>query len=642
MIQFNALINSLSHQALRLSPLRRRSLLIAADLLFIPLSVWLSFWLRLAEPWAAELQLSLWIVPAALLIALPLYGLTGQYKGLTRYVGSVALYRLAGRTGLLVLLLAMAGVMLQLPLPPRSSWLLLWLLLTGLTGTVRFVLRDALLKLQDGMAPRHVRVAIYGAGAAGAQLAAALRLAGKHKVVLFVDDEPLLWRRNINGVPIRSPKLLSQDPERFDQVLLAIPSLSRQRRRCIIEELRPFGIPVLQVPSVGEIASGQARIDTLRPIAIEELLGRDPVPPDPRLLGPGVQDQVVLVSGAGGSIGSELCRQILRLSPQRLVLLDSSEPSLYAVERELRSSLPSACELVAVLGGAGDAVLLERVFRQHNVRTVFHAAAYKHVPLVEANPLAGLANNVISTRVVCRAACAAAVNEVVLISTDKAVRPTNVMGASKRLAELVLQAQPAGPTRFAMVRFGNVLGSSGSVVPLFRRQIAEGGPITLTHPEVIRYFMTIPEAAQLVLQAAVLAEGGDVFLLDMGDPVRIKDLAEQMVRLSGLSLRDAANPGGDIEIVCTGLRLGEKLYEELLIDAESEPTRHPLIFRARERALPAEELWPQIDALEAAIARQDAEAALGVLAALVPEWRRPGEPAAVPASWYSPGSSLSK
>ena len=553
MIQFNALINSLSHQALRLSPLRRRSLLIAADLLFIPLSVWLSFWLRLAEPWAAELQLSLWIVPAALLIALPLYGLTGQYKGLTRYVGSVALYRLAGRTGLLVLLLAMAGVMLQLPLPPRSSWLLLWLLLTGLTGTVRFVLRDALLKLQDGMAPRHVRVAIYGAGAAGAQLAAALRLAGKHKVVLFVDDEPLLWRRNINGVPIRSPKLLSQDPERFDQVLLAIPSLSRQRRRCIIEELRPFGIPVLQVPSVGEIASGQARIDTLRPIAIEELLGRDPVPPDPRLLGPGVQDQVVLVSGAGGSIGSELCRQILRLSPQRLVLLDSSEPSLYAVERELRSSLPSACELVAVLGGAGDAVLLERVFRQHNVRTVFHAAAYKHVPLVEANPLAGLANNVISTRVVCRAACAAAVNEVVLISTDKAVRPTNVMGASKRLAELVLQAQPAGPTRFAMVRFGNVLGSSGSVVPLFRRQIAEGGPITLTHPEVIRYFMTIPEAAQLVLQAAVLAEGGDVFLLDMGDPVRIKDLAEQMVRLSGLSLRDAANPGGDIEIVCTGL-----------------------------------------------------------------------------------------
>jgi len=327
LIQFNALVSSLSLQALRLSPLRRRFLLIAADLLFIPLSVWLSFWLRLAEPWAAELQLSLWIVPAVWLIALPLYGLTGQYKGLTRYVGSVALYRLAGRNGLLVLFLAMAGLMLQLPLPPRSSWLLLWLLLTGLTGTVRFVLRDALLKLQDGIAPRYVRVAIYGAGAAGSQLAAALRLAGKHKVVLFVDDEPLLWRRNINGVPIRSPIFLSQGPERFDQVLLAIPSLSRQRRRCIIEALRPFGIPVLQVPSVGEIASGQARIDTLRPIAIEELLGRDPVPPDPRLLGPGVQDQVVLVTGAGGSIGSELCRQILRLSPLRLVLLESSEPS---------------------------------------------------------------------------------------------------------------------------------------------------------------------------------------------------------------------------------------------------------------------------------------------------------------------------
>ena len=596
-------------------------------MLSIPFSVWLSFWLRLAEPLAPELQLSLWIFPAAWLIGLPLYGFTGQYKGLTRYVGSVALYRLAGRNGLLVLFLAMAGVMLQLPLPPRSSWLLLWLLLTGLTGTVRFVLRDVLLKFQEGYAPQYPRVAIYGAGAAGAQLAAALRLAGKHKVVLFVDDEPLLWRRNINGVPIRSPILLSQGPEHFDQVLLAIPSLSRQRRRCIIEALRPFGIPVLQVPSVGEIASGQARIDTLRPIAIEELLGRDPVPPDLQLLGPGVQSQVVLVTGAGGSIGAELCRQILRLSPKRLVLLDSSEPSLYAIELELRSSLSSACDLGVVLGNAADALLMDRVFRDHDVSVVFHAAAYKHVPLVEANPLAGLANNVLSTSVVCRAACAAGVNEVVLISTDKAVRPTNVMGASKRVAELVVQALaleqgPQPRTRLAMVRFGNVLGSSGSVVPLFRKQISLGGPISLTHPEIIRYFMTIPEAAQLVLQAAVLAKGGDVFLLDMGDPVRIRDLAEQMVRLSGLTLRDDDHPNGDIEIVCTGLRPGEKLFEELLIDSESVPTEHPLIYRAHERPVPPDELWPQVDALEAAIRAQDIEAALDVLSLLVPEWQR--------------------
>jgi FlaA1/EpsC-like NDP-sugar epimerase len=353
----------------------------------------------------------------------------------------------------------------------------------------------------------------------------------------------------------------------------------------------------------------------------------------PELLGPGVRDAVVCVTGAGGSIGSELCRQILQLSPRVLILLESSEPSLYAIEQELRQKFSASVELLPVLGSAADPALVQRLFAVHGVQTVFHAAAYKHVPLVEANPLAGLANNVGSTRVVCQAATAAGVSELVLISTDKAVRPTNVMGASKRLAELIVQAtalelslgaRGAGHvrTRLAMVRFGNVLGSSGSVVPLFRRQIAAGGPITLTHPEIIRYFMTIPEAAQLVLQAATLAQGGDLFLLDMGEPVRIKDLAEQMVRLSGLSLRDAQNPSGEIGVVCTGLRPGEKLFEELLIDGESEPTQHPLVFRAQERSLSPQLLWPCLDALDAAIAAQDVEGALGLLAELVPEWQR--------------------
>jgi FlaA1/EpsC-like NDP-sugar epimerase len=540
-------------------------------------------------------------------------------------VGSLALYRLAGRNGVLVLLLALTGVLLRLPLPPRSSWLLLWVLLTGFTGAVRFALRDVLLSLQNK--PRHAltRVAIYGAGAAGVQLAAALRLAGSHSVELFLDDAPHLWRRNINGVPIQPPQLLRERAADIDQVLLAIPSLSRSRRRRITAELQELGIPMLQVPSVDDITSGRARIDALRPITIEELLGRDAVLPNPDLLGPGIAGACVCVTGAGGSIGSELCRQILRLQPRQLVLLERSEPSLYAIHEELQSLLPAGVALGPVLGSAADAALVERLFREQGVSVVFHAAAYKHVPLVEANPLAGLANNVLSTRVVCRAACAAGVNEVVLISTDKAVRPTNVMGASKRVAELVLQAHAqagSGPTRFAMVRFGNVLGSSGSVVPLFRKQIEAGGPITLTHPEIIRFFMTIPEAAQLVLQGAVLAEGGDVILLDMGEPVRIKDLAEQMVRLSGLSLREANNPNGDIEIVCTGLRPGEKLYEELLIDADSQPTSHPLIYRAQDQALAHELLWPQIDALEAAIQRQDVAAALEVLAELVPEWTR--------------------
>ena len=615
---------ALTSQLLRQAPQQRRLLLLAADALLIPLAVWLSFWLRLAHPFNANFLQSLWMLPAALLIGLPLYAFTGQYKGLTRYVGSLALYRLAGRNGLLVLLLALVGVMLRLPLPPRSSWLLLWLLLTGFTGVVRFALRDLLLSLQSK--PRHtlIRVAVYGAGSAGAQLAAALRQAGSHNVELFLDDEPSLWRRDINGIPIQPPQILRERLGNVDQVLLAIPSLSRSQRRRIVDDLQSLGIPVLQVPSVEEITSGRTRIDDLRPVAIEELLGRDAVPPDPQLLGPGIDGQVVLVSGAGGSIGAELCRQILALRPCRLVLLERSEPSLYAIDQELRRSLPKDVELVAVLGSAADSQLASRVLQEQAVQVVFHAAAYKHVPLVQANPLAGLANNVLGTLVLARAAARSGVASFTLISTDKAVRPTNVMGASKRAAELVIQAlaQELPATRLAMVRFGNVLGSSGSVVPLFREQIAKGGPITLTHPEIIRFFMTIPEAGQLVLQAAVLSRGGDLFLLDMGEPVRILDLAKQMVRLSGLSLRDGQHPQGDIEIICTGLRPGEKLYEELLIDAESEPTSHPLIYRATEGAIPPEQLWPQIEAMEAAIQRQDADAALDVLAQLVPEWQR--------------------
>ena len=617
-------------------PRIRRVLLIVIDGLLLPLSVWLSFWLRLAKPFPSSLQgLGMWLLPSVLLIGLPLYAFTGQYKGLTRYVGSRAFYRLAVRNGVLVLLLVGAGVMLQLPMPPRSSWILLWFLITGFTGATRFALRDLLLSFQSLGLKKLVRVAIYGAGNAGAQLAAALRLAGKHEIVTFLDDSPTLWERTLNGIPINPPQILSQDKEQLDEVLLAIPSLSRDQRSHIVKSLHCQSLRVLQVPSVEDITTGRARIDTLKPVLIEDLLGRDPVPPVPELLGPGVSDAVVCVTGAGGSIGSELSRQILELIPKVLILLESNEPSLYAVEQELRQLLPAGVVLLPVLGSTVDSSLVQSLFVDHGVNTVFHAAAYKHVPLVEANPLAGLANNVGGTLVVCQAAIAAGVSKFVLISTDKAVRPTNVMGASKRLAELVVQAlaldllmanngsaQPR--TRLAMVRFGNVLGSSGSVVPLFRSQIAAGGPITLTHPEIIRFFMTIPEAAQLVIQAATLAQGGDLFLLDMGEPVRIKYLAEQMVRLSGLTLRDVQNPTGEIEILCTGLRPGEKLYEELLIDADSEPTQHPLIFQAYERAKPPEILWPMLNAIEAAIKEQDVEKALALLAELVPEWQRTG------------------
>ena len=618
------LFSFLKNALVSFSTVFRRLLLIGIDAILLPLAVWLSFWLRLANPFHTSfLAAGRWLLIAVILVGLPLYALTGQYKGLTRYVGSAAFYRLAGRNGLLVLLLAAIGVMLRLPMPPRSSWILLWLLLTGFTGAVRFALRDVLLNLRSTQNKQPLRVAIYGAGEAGAQLAAALRLADNHKIVIFLDDNPSYWGRSINGVAICSPQALMGMEISIDQVLLAIPSLPRSERRRIVDGLQSFGIPVLQVPSVDDLTSGRATIDALRPIAIEDLLGRDEVPADTQLLGPCIRDAVVCVTGAGGSIGSELCLQILALSPLRLILLERSEPALYAIEQQLRSHVSEGVVLHAVLGSATDSKLLLRLFADQAVDLVFHAAAYKHVPLVEANPLAGLANNVGSTDQVCRAAVSTGVSQVVLISTDKAVRPTNVMGASKRLAELVVQAHAVETTstRFSMVRFGNVLGSSGSVVPLFRRQIATGGPITLTHPEIIRYFMTIPEAATLVLHSSVLAQGGDVFLLDMGEPVWIKALAEQMVRLSGLSLRDEAHPDGDIEIVCTGLRPGEKLYEELLIDAESEPTAHPLIYRAKERSLPPNELWPQLEALSSAIAAQDVDAALKLLEELVPEWQ---------------------
>ena len=583
-------------------------------------SVWLTFWLRLAHPFHPTfissgswlLLLSSWLVFLTRLRV-------NTEVSLAMWV--VQLYTESWST--VFLFFCWFGLVhSSASNASRSSWVLLWLLLLVLREL--FVLLSVMLfSLRSIQHKRQLRVAIYGAGEAGAQLAAALRLAGNHTIVSFLDDNPACWSRTINGVVIQ-PQVLSNLDDSIDQVLLAIPSLPRTERRRIVDDLRRRGIPVLQVPSVDDLTSGHANIDSLRPIAIEDLLGRDEVPADPQLLGSGIRNSVVCVTGAGGSIGSELCRQIMRLSPARLILFENSEPALYSIEQELRSRIPDGSRLDAVLGSATDSELLHRCFAHQAVDLVFHAAAYKHVPLVESNPLAGLANNVGSTFQVCRAALSTGVRQVVLISTDKAVRPTNVMGASKRLAELVVQAHAAlgCSTCFSMVRFGNVLGSSGSVVPLFRKQIAEGGPITLTHPEIIRYFMTIPEAATLVLQASVFAQGGDVFLLDMGEPVRIKALAEQMVRLSGLSLRDAANPDGDIEIVCTGLRPGEKLYEELLIDAKSQPTQHPLIFKARERSVPAQELWLKLDSLFAAIQRQDEDSALALLELLVPEWRR--------------------
>ncbi|MGN6689326.1 MAG: polysaccharide biosynthesis protein, partial [Sphingopyxis sp.] len=474
------------------------------------------------------------------------------------------------------------------------------------------------------------RVLVYGAGRAGQQLALSLRHESQVYLVGFVDDDLRLDGQRLDGIPVFGSHRLEEilaDTD-VDEVLLAIPSASRARRREIIERLQKTDAYVRSLPSLTHIIEGSITVNDLREIQIDELLGREPVAPNEVLMGKTIVGKTVLVSGAGGSIGSELCRQILLCHPKKLILLEQSEFALYAIEQELLNHIRSAghdVSLVLELANVAERSTMMRVYKHHRPDTVFHAAAYKHVPLVEANPVSGMRNNVMGTLHSVEAAEACGVANFTLISTDKAVRPTNIMGASKRVCELILQARAnekaANSTIFSMVRFGNVLGSSGSVVPLFQAQIAAGGPITITHRDITRYFMTIPEAAQLVIQATAMAKGGEVFVLDMGQPVQILDLARSMIRLSGLSVRDSEDPDGDIEIVETGLRPGEKLYEELLIGDNPEPTNHPRILRAREKLWPWAEMKRALDELDAVIRGSgDPLAMVQVIAKLVPEY----------------------
>ena len=454
------------------------------------------------------------------------------------------------------------------------------------------------------------KVLIYGAGSVGRQLAVAMSHSHELQIVGFLDDDDRLHGHVLNGLPIYNPEDLPAlvDSQAIRDVLLAMPSISRRRRNEIIESIRPIKVSVRTLPALGELAQGKVSMADLRELDIDDLLGREVVAPNTILLGKNVSGRVVLVTGAGGSIGSELCRQIARLHPATLLIVEHSEYALYQIHQELEPLFVEAeSRLVPLLASVRDVERMHGIMATWRPDTVYHAAAYKHVPLVEHNPCEGVRNNVFGTLVTAQAARTNGVADFVLISTDKAVRPTNIMGASKRLAEMTLQALAAqgGGTKFTMVRFGNVLGSSGSVVPLFRRQIREGGPVTLTHPEINRFFMTIPEAAQLVIQAGAMARGGDVFVLDMGQPVRIIDLARRMIELSGLEVRDEANPDGEIEIAITGLRPGEKLYEELLIGDNPQPTSHPRIMKANEDFLPWARLETKLDALAQAIDSSD-------------------------------------
>lgn len=444
------------------------------------------------------------------------------------------------------------------------------------------------------------RVLIYGAGSAGRQLALSLFSGDQHHPVMFVDDDVTLQRSSILGIAVGNPSQIHNIVNAYNisKVLLAIPSVSRLRRREVLDRLESLSIPVQSIPGMNDIVDGSMRIDDLQDVKIEDLLGRDPVEPKVKLMHANIRGKVVMVTGAGGSIGSELCRQIIRYEPEKLVLFESSEYALYSIEQELSGQILKLgldFTVAPVLGNVLHANRMQAVMTTLKVNTVYHAAAYKHVPLVEFNVVEGIRNNVFGTLHTAEAAIAAGVEQFVLISTDKAVRPTSVMGASKRLAELVLQALASSKTntRFCMVRFGNVLGSSGSVVPLFREQILKGGPVTVTHRNIIRFFMTIPEAAQLVIQAGAMAKGGDVFVLDMGEAVKIDDLAKRIIHLMGLEVKDELHPYGDIEIHYTGLRPGEKLYEELLIGESVQQTEHPRIMTANEVSLE----WPAMSQL---------------------------------------------
>ncbi len=582
----------------------KRAVVILLDVSLCVLTVWLAYYLRLGEfisfsrnhQWGMGGALA---AAGSVALALPLFVVSGLYRAIFRYSGWPALLAVARAVGIYSLLYTSIFTVIGIAGVPRTVGIIQPILLLLLVGASRALARVWLggqyqTILRQAARPK---VLIYGAGSTGRQLASAMVNSHEMQVAGFLDDDNRLHGHVLNGQPIYNPADLGNLAATLNisDVLLAMPSLSRRRRNEILSQIRSAHVAVRTLPSVTDLAQGKVSISDLRELDIDDLLGREPVAPNHILLAKNVVGKVVLVTGAGGSIGSELCRQILAVAPAKLLLIEQSEFALYAVHQELEEMRASReTVLVPLLASVQDAERMREIMSTWQPDTVYHAAAYKHVPLVEHNPAAGIKNNVLGTLRTAQAAAENGVADFVLISTDKAVRPTNVMGASKRLAEMALQALAATKTatKFSMVRFGNVLGSSGSVVPKFRQQIRDGGPITLTHEEVTRYFMTIPEAAQLVIQAGAMAKGGDVFVLDMGQSVKIMDLARRMVELSGLTVRDDLNPDGDIEIEVTGLRPGEKLYEELLIGDNPKPTVHPRIMKAHEDFIP----WPELDA----------------------------------------------
>ena len=561
---------------------QKQIVLVLMDICVLPLMMWLAYAIRLARPNVQVMQgLDAWYIYVGI-CGIAIFALLGIYRAIVRSFNEDYLLRIL--IGTFIQIVALYTIKkLNVAFIPMSIPLMYGFMLFSYMWWSRAVIRYATLKTFAKKQSRK-RVAIYGAGLAGQQIAAALNRSDEYLPVCFIDDKLSLQGQSLSGLKIYSPKKSQAKLGKFgiEEVLLAMPSVGRARKKEIIESFDTADVKIMELPGVTQLVDGQVQVSDIREVDIIDLLGRDPVPPKPELLEKNIKNKVVMVTGAGGSIGSELCRQIVKHQPKMLVLFEMSEFALYSIDRELQAS---DIQIIPVLGSVTNQQKLERIIQEYKVQTVYHAAAYKHVPLVEANPFEGIYNTSIGTQRSVDAAVNQNVETFVLISTDKAVRPTNVMGASKRMAELYCQglASTNPKTQISIVRFGNVLGSSGSVVPLFKKQIAKGGPVTVTHPEVTRYFMTIPEAAQLVIQAGAMGTGGDVFLLDMGEPVKIVDLAKQMIRLSGFRAIDE-NGIGDIEVQFTGLRPGEKLYEELLIDADNvEKTEHERILKSYEK-----------------------------------------------------------
>ena len=627
------IVRQLALPMLAMPRLAKRVVVLALDTGLCVLTVWLAYYLRLGELLPLEGP-SLWAAGASIALALPIFIVAGLYRAIYRFSGWPALMTVTKAVGFYAVIFAAVFTAVGVPGVPRTIGLIQPILLLLFVGASRALARVWLGDQYQSILKQAARpkVLIYGAGKTGRQLAAAMASSPEMQVAGFLDDDERLQGQVLNGQSIYKPGDLVHLASALgiSAVLLAMPSMARKRRNEVITQMRNARVSVRTLPSVTDLAQGRVNVSDLRELDIDDLLCREPVKPNALLLNRNTHNKVVLVTGAGGSIGSELCRQILKTQPKRLLLVEMSEFALYQIFQDLQAiPLDPTVEIVPLLASAFDEVRMYEIMNTWKPQTVYHAAAYKHVPLVEHNPAEGVRNNVWGTWVCAEAAARNGVESFVLISTDKAVRPTNIMGATKRLAEMVLQAlaqsKSDSKTAFSMVRFGNVLGSSGSVVPLFREQIKNGGPITLTHTEITRYFMTIPEAAQLVIQAGAMGTGGDVFVLDMGQPVRIYDLARRMVELSGLTLKEDEQTNGDIEIAVTGLRPGEKLYEELMIGDNPQSTQHARIMKAHETFTPWDKLQEQLKALKLAMSVNDVPVIRALLQQMVPGYQPSGE-----------------